>query len=249
MNAKPIFKDCDEYYTIDINKTLDFINKETRTIKKKSNENDSTITVNKKTGNRITAIIIVHVFGNAVRFGKLVDLCRKRNIALIEDAAESIGTFYTLDKFKKKHTGTIGIIGCLSFNGNKIITTGGGGMILTNSRKIAKEAKYLTTQAKDDPIYSIHNEVGYNFRLPNILAALGLAQLESLSKYIKKKKIIHERYKKKINKIKYLSISNTPYYASCNCWLNILEINKNLSKKRLSKIIKYFSKNNIEVRP
>ena len=248
-NAKPIFMDCDEYYTIDINKTVDFINKETRTIKKKIYGNDSTITVNKKTGNRITAIIIVHVFGNAVRFGKLVDLCRKRNIALIEDAAESIGTFYTLDKFKKKHTGTIGIIGCLSFNGNKIITTGGGGMILTNSRKIAKEAKYLTTQAKDDPIYSIHNEVGYNFRLPNILAALGLAQLESLSKYIKKKKIIHERYKKKINKIKYLSISNTPYYASCNCWLNILEINKNLSKKRLSKIIKYFFKNNIEVRP
>ena len=248
-NAKPIFMDCDEYYTIDINKTLDFINKETRTIKKKSNENDSTITVNKKTGNRITAIIIVHVFGNAVRFGKLVDLCRKRNIALIEDAAESIGTFYTLDKFKKKHTGTIGIIGCLSFNGNKIITTGGGGMILTNSRKIAKEAKYLTTQAKDDPIYSIHNEVGYNFRLPNILAALGLAQLESLSKYIKKKKIIHERYKKKINKIKYLSISNTPHYATCNYWLNILEINKNLSKKKLSKIIKYFFKNGIEVRP
>ena len=160
-----------------------------------------------------------------------------------------LALFYTLDKFKKKHTGTIGIIGCLSFNGNKIITTGGGGMILTNSRKIAKEAKYLTTQAKDDPIYSIHNEVGYNFRLPNILAALGLAQLESLSKYIKKKKIIHERYKKKINKIKYLSISNTPYYASCNFWLNILEIDKNLSKKRLSKIIKYFSKNNIEVRP
>ena len=199
-NAKPIFMDCDEYYTIDVNKTVDFINKETRTIKKKMSENDLTITINKKTGNRITAIIIVHVFGNAARLNKLVDLCRKKNIALIEDAAESIGTFYTSNKFKKKHTGTVGVIGCLSFNGNKIITSGGGGMMLTNSRKIAKKAKYLTTQAKDDPIYSVHDEVGYNFRLTNILAALGLAQLESLSKYIKKKKIIHERYKKKIIK-------------------------------------------------
>jgi dTDP-4-amino-4,6-dideoxygalactose transaminase len=241
--------DCDKYYTIDIDKTIDFINKETRTIKKKIYGKDLTVTVNRKTGNRITAIIVVHVFGNAVRIGSLANLCKKKNIALVEDAAESIGTFYKLDRYKKKHTGTIGTIGCLSFNGNKIITTGGGGMILTDNKKIAKKAKYLTNQAKDDPIYSVHNEVGYNFRLPNILAALGLAQLESLSKYIEKKKIIHKRYKKKINRIKYLSISNTPHYASCNHWLNVLEIEKNLTKKKISKIIKYFSKNNIEVRP
>ena len=248
-NAKPIFMDCDKYYTIDIDKTIDFLNKKTTTIKKKINGKDITITVNRKTGNHITAMIIVHVFGNAVRMERLVDLCKKKNIALVEDAAESIGTFYKLGRYKKKHTGTIGIIGCLSFNGNKIMTTGGGGMILTGNRKIAKRAKYLTNQAKDDPVYSVHNEVGYNFRLPSILAALGVAQLESLSKYIKKKKIIHKRYKKKINKIKYLSISNTPYYASCNYWLNILEINKNLTKEKISKVIKYFSRNNIEVKP
>ena len=188
-NAKPIFMDCDEYYTIDTNKTFDFLNNETRTIKKKIGGKNLTITFNKKTGNRISAIVIVHVFGNAGKIGKLVDLCRKKNIALVEDAAESIGSFYISNKFKKKHTGTIGTIGCLSFNGNKIITTGGGGMILTNNKKIAQKAKYITNQAKDDSIYSIHNEVGYNFRLPNVLAALGLAQLESLSAYIKKKKI------------------------------------------------------------
>jgi len=248
-NAKPIFMDCDEYYTIDVNKTVDFINNETHTIKQKKFGNNLSITVNNKTGNRITAIIVVHVFGNAANLDRLVDLCRRKNIALIEDAAESIGTFYSTSRYKKRHTGTLGTIGCLSFNGNKIITTGGGGMILTNNQKIAKRAKYLITQAKDDPIYSVHNEVGYNFRLTNILAALGLAQLESLSKYIKKKKVIHERYKAKINKIKYLSISNTPYYAACNYWLNILEINKNLSKKKLSKIIKYLFKKGIEVRP
>ena len=248
-NAKPIFMDCDEFYNIDVDKTIDFLNKETRTVKQKVNGKDLTFAINKKTGNRIKAIIIVHVFGNAARISRLVNLCKKKNIALVEDAAESIGTFYKLGRYKKKHTGTIGKIGCLSFNGNKIITTGGGGMILTDSGKIAKKAKYLTNQAKDDSIYSVHNEVGYNFRLPNILAALGLAQLESLSKYIEKKRIIHERYKKKINKNKYLSISNTPHYASCNYWLNILEIKKNLTKKKLSKIIKYFLRNKIEVRP
>tara|TARA_B110000438_G_scaffold258238_1_gene266816 strand:+ start:5019 stop:6209 length:1191 start_codon:yes stop_codon:yes gene_type:complete len=248
-NAKPIFMDCDKYYTININKTLDFLNKETRTIKKKVGGKNLTITINKKTGNRISAVIIVHVFGNAVKIDKLLDLCRKKNVALVEDAAESIGSFYIKGKYKKKHTGTLGDIGCLSFNGNKIITTGGGGMILTNNKKVANKAKYITNQAKDDPIYSIHNEVGYNFRLPNVLAALGLAQLESLSKYIKKKKIIHERYKKKINSIKSLSISSTPSHASSNYWLNILEINKKLSKKKLSKIIKYLYKNNIQVRP
>ena len=174
-NAKPIFMDCDEFYNIDVNKTIDFLNKETRTINQKVNGKDLTFTINKKTGNRIKAIIIVHVFGNAARISRLVNLCKKKNIALVEDAAESIGTFYKLGRYKKKHTGTIGKIGCLSFNGNKIITTGGGGMILTDSGKIAKKAKYLTNQAKDDSIYSVHDEVGYNFRLPNILAALGLA--------------------------------------------------------------------------
>jgi len=248
-NAKPVFMDNDKYYTIDINKTVEFINNETRIVKRKIFGQKTTITINKKTGNRITAIIIVHVFGNAVNLSKLFYLCKKKNIVLIEDAAESIGTFYTSGKFKNKHTGTIGKIGCLSFNGNKIITTGAGGMILTNDLKIAKKAKYFTTQAKDDSIYSIHNEIGYNFRMANINAALGLAQLESLSKYIRKKKIIHERYKNKINKIKNLSVSDVPDLTKCNYWLNILEINKKLSKKKLSKVIEYLNESGISVRP
>ena len=247
--AKPIFMDVDRYYTIDINKTVNFISQQTSTITKKNRNRKSTITINKKTGRRIAALIVVHTFGNAVNLDKLVSLCRKKNIVLIEDAAESVGTFYKLGKFKKKHTGTIGKIGCLSFNGNKIITTGGGGIILTNDYKIAKKAEYLTTQAKDDSVYSVHNEVGYNFRLTNIQAALGLAQLESLSNYVKKKKIIHERYKKTINRIIGLQISDVPNFARCNYWLNILEINKLLSKKKLLKIINYLRKNGIETKP
>ena len=244
-NAKPIFMDNDNYYTIDVSKTLQFLTEETKTIQR----NKMTITINKKTSNRIVALIVVHLFGNAATIDRLVDICRKKNIVLIEDAAESIGTFYQSGKFKNKHTGTVGQIGCLSFNGNKIITTGGGGMILTNNLKIAKKAKYLTTQAKDNSIYSIHNEVGYNFRLTNIQAAIGLAQLESLTKYIKKKKIIHEKYKDKIKKIKGLSISNLSYYNGCNYWLNVLKIKDHLSKIKLSKIIKYLNKNKIKTRP
>ena len=179
-NAKPIFMDNDKYYTIDINKTLNFLNKETRTVQSKK----SLITINKKTGKRIAALIVAHLFGNAAKLDELSNLCKKKNIPLIEDAAESIGTFYGSGRFKNKHTGTVGQIGCLSFNGNKIITSGGGGMILTNNLKIANRARYLTTQAKDDSINYIHNDIGYNFRLSNIQAALGLAQLENLSKNI-----------------------------------------------------------------
>ena len=244
-NAKPIFMDNNKYYTIDINKTLEFLNKETRTIQR----NKLSITVNKKTGKRIAALIVVHLFGNAARLDELIDLCKKKNIPLIEDSAESIGTFYGSGRFKNKHTGTVGQIGCLSFNGNKIITSGGGGMILTDNLKIANRAKYLTTQAKDDSINYIHNDIGYNFCLSNIHAALGLAQLENLSKNIRKKKIINSIYKSKIDKYKGLKISSTSHPNKCNYWLNILEINKRLSKKELSKIIQQFNKNGIEVRP
>jgi|TARA_Y100000294_G_scaffold161624_1_gene166151 aminotransferase in exopolysaccharide biosynthesis len=244
-NAKPVFMDNDDYYTIDVNKTIEFLNKKSQTILRKK----LPITINKKTGNRIAALIAVHLFGNAVKLDRLVDLCRKKNIVLIEDAAESIGTFYNSGRFKNKHTGTVGKTGCLSFNGNKIITAAGGGMILTDNLKIAKKAKYLTTQAKDDPIHYIHNDIGYNFRLSNIQAALGLAQLESLTAYIKKKKIIHEIYKSKIDNIKGLRISRTPHSEKCNHWLNIIEISKKLSKKDFSKIIQYLSNNGIEARP
>ncbi len=244
-NAKPIFMDNDDCYTIDVDKTLEFFNRETKTIIKKK----LPVTINKKTGNRIVALIVVHLFGNAVKIDKLMDICRKKNIALIEDAAESIGTFYKSGRYKDRHTGTVGKIGCLSFNGNKIITAGGGGMILTDNLAIARKAKYLTTQAKDDPVHYIHNDVGYNFRLTNIQAALGIAQLESLPKYLKKKKVIHEIYKNKINKIRGLKISKTSHSNKCNYWLNIIEIDKKLSKKNFSKIIKYLENAGIEVRP
>ena len=133
-NAKPIFMDCDEFFNIDVNKTIEFIKKNTIFKKKHS--------YNKKTKKRISAIIPVHVWGNDVDLEKLLLICKKRNIAILEDASESFGTKYINGKIKNKYTGTVGKIGCISFNGNKIITTGGGGMILTNDKKMAKRARY-----------------------------------------------------------------------------------------------------------
>ena len=247
--AKPVFMDADNFFNIDIEKTIKFIKTETKFSYNKVKSINKKITFNKKTGNVIRAIVVVHNFGNAVKLDELVDLCRDHNIVLIEDAAESIGTFYKSGKFKGKHTGTIGKLGCLSFNGNKIITTGSGGIILTSDKKIAKQAKYLTTQAKNDPIYYIHNEVGYNFRLNNIQAALGLAQLERLPYFLKKKKKIREYYLKRINNIKGLSIALVPDYAKNNHWLNILHIYDKVYPRNRDTLIKLFKKNNIQTRP
>ena len=135
--ANPVFMDADRNYNLDAEKTIKFIH--TETIFRDGN------TYNRSTNKRITAIVLVHVWGNAAWLDELVPFCQERNITVLEDAAESMGTFYNYGKYKGRHTGTIGRLGCLSFNGNKIVTAGGGGMILTNDEALAEKARYLTT--------------------------------------------------------------------------------------------------------
>jgi len=240
-NAKPIFMDADKYYNLDSEKTIEFIKNET--VFKNG------FTYNSKTNNKITAIIPVHVWGNACWLDELTDLCKKRNIAIVEDAAESLGTFYNNGKYEGKHTGTIGKLGCLSFNGNKIITTGGGGMILTDDKALAEKVKYLTTQAKDDPIRYVHNEIGYNFRLTNIQAALGVAQLEQLPSILKRKKEIYDFYQSKIENIEGLSLSKVPDYADNNHWLNLLKIDSKVYNQDREVLMKRLEGNGIQTRP
>ena len=240
-NAKPIFLDADKYYNIDAEKTIEFIKNET--VFKNG------FTYNRKTDNKITAIIPVHVWGNACWLDELIELCNKQNIAIVEDACESLGTFYNAGKYKGKHTGTIGKLGCLSFNGNKIITTGGGGMILTNDESLAKKAKYLTTQAKDDPIRYVHDEIGYNFRLTNIQAALGVAQLEQLPVILKRKKEIYDLYHLTIKNIDGLSLSKVPDYADNNHWLNLLQIDNKVYNEDREVLMKRLEENGIQTRP
>ena len=240
-NAKPVFIDADKYYNIDEEKTIEFIKNETLF--------KNGFTYNKKTNNKISAIIPVHVWGNACWFDELIPLCEERNIAVVEDASESLGTKYRKGQFKGKHTGTIGKCGCLSFNGNKIITTGGGGIILTDDEALAEKAKYFTTQAKDDPICYVHDEIGYNFRLTNIQAALGVAQLEQLPGFLLRKKDIHQQYNKAVEKIYELSMAAVPDYADNNHWMNLLQINSKTYGENREALMRRLEKNGIQTRP
>jgi aminotransferase in exopolysaccharide biosynthesis len=239
--ANPIFMDADRFYNIDAEKTVSFIKRET--IFKNG------YTYNKKTKKRISAILPVHVWGNAVQLNELAPLCDERNIAIVEDASESLGSFYKEGNFKGKHTGTIGKLGCLSFNGNKIITSGGGGMILTEDQKLAEKAKYLTTQAKDDKLNYIHNEIGYNFRLTNIQAALGVAQLEQLPAFMKCKKEIHRQYTEAVEIIERLSIARAPHYADNNHWMNLLQIDNKTHTGDRKTLVARLKINGIQTRP
>ena len=239
--AIPVFMDADQYFNIDVEKTIDFISNKTVF------KNESTY--NKTTNKKISAIIPVHVWGNAVWMAKLVSLCEERNIAIVEDAAESMGTRYINGEHSGKHTGTICLLGCLSFNGNKIITTGGGGMILTDDADLAEKAKYLTKQAKDDRLRYIHDEIGYNFRLTNIQAALGVAQLEQLPGFLERKKDIHQEYVETVETIERLTMAKIPDYAENNHWMNLLQINGTTYGTNREGLMARLEKNGIQTRP
>ncbi len=238
VGASPIFMDVDEYLNIDENKTIEFIKK--KTIFKNG------YTYNKISGNKIKALVVVHTFGNAARIDKLFEICKKRKIKIIEDAAESIGTKYNSGKFKNKHTGTIGDFGVFSLNGNKIITSGNGGFVISKNKKDSLKIDYLISQSKDDKINFIHNNLGYNYKLSNLSAAVGLAQLEKLNFFLKKKKNIREYYKKKIEKIKGIEIFKSPKYSDNNNWLNLVRMSK---KEKLKKIIKKLNSSGFQSRP
>ena len=238
--ANPIFMDVDNFLNIDIEKTISFLENETVT---KRN-----ITYNKKTKKKISTIVVVHVFGNLVNLKPLIKVCKKKNIDLIEDAAESFGSYYKNIGYKK-HAGTSGKFGCLSFNGNKTITCGGGGVILTQKKKLANKARYLISQAKNNPIEFIHDDVGFNYRMTNLHAAIGVAQIEYFKKILDNKKKINKFYFKNISKIRGISVISNPSYSKSNNWINLISIDKKRYKKSLKQLIKIFTDNKIQVRP
>jgi len=182
-NAKPIFVDVDkETMGLSSQSLKDFLVLET--IQKEG------ACYNKTTGKKITAVVPMHTFGHPCKIDEIAVICDEYRIALVEDAAESLGSYY-----KGRHTGTFGKVSAFSFNGNKTITTGGGGMIITDDEALAKYAKHLTTTAKvPHPYEYIHDEIGYNYRLPNLNAALGCAQMETLETILKSKRELAEQY-------------------------------------------------------
>ena len=200
--------------------------------------------INKHSGKIIRAIIPVHVFGHPCDITKIVKIAKKFNLVVVEDAAAALGSFY-----REKHIGTFGHTGCISFNGNKIITTGGGGMIVTNNKNLAKKIKHLTTTAKLKHKWDyVHDEIGYNFRMPNLNAALGLAQFEKIKIFIKAKRLLFKKYYNIFKKIKGVSIYKEEKNVKSNYYLQTLILNKNNVNLR-NKILKKSYNKSIYIRP
>lgn len=219
--ATPHFVDSEEgTLGVDADKLRDYLNSET--------EQRSGLCVNRVTGRVIRALVPMHTFGHPVDLGGLLAISSDFNIALVEDAAESLGSYY-----HGRHTGTFGLLGTLSFNGNKTITTGGGGAILTNSPELARHAKHLTTTAKLPHSWEYcHNEIGYNYRLPNLNAALGCAQLEQLPKMLDAKRMLFQRYQDAFSTTTGVRLIEEPPGCRSNYWLQTLLLDENPAGQR-----------------
>ena len=209
-----ILIDADEFnWQMDLNLLQEFLENETE---QKNGE-----CFYKKNGRRIPVIMPVHVLGNICDMDRLMALAKKHNLVVLEDSTEALGSYY-----KGKHAGSFGIMGTFSYNGNKIITTGGGGMIVTHNEAFAKKAKHLTTQAKSDPFEYIHDEIGYNYRLVNVAAAMGVAQMEQLPGFLKRKKEIIAFYKNELNSIADISWQQVNDDVNPNWWLPTIKTTK-----------------------
>lgn len=236
--ATPVFIDCDDSFCMDPIKLSDFCENECefdgKTLKYK--------------GQIVKAIVVVHVFGNMADMEAIMTVAEKYNLKVIEDATEALGTVYTEGKYQGKFAGTIGDFGCYSFNGNKIITTGGGGAITANKSEVVDHIRYLSTQAKNDTHYYIHNEIGYNYRMTNVQAALGVAQMEELPEFVRRKQVNYEIYKQLFEDYELGTIIEFRDNISSNKWFYSLEINKNKVHATMREIITSLQAKGIETR-
>ncbi len=200
--------------------------------------------INNTSGRRIKALLPVHILGHPVDMDPLLELARKYDLALIEDATESLGA-----RYKGRMVGSMGDVAVLSFNGNKLISTGGGGMIVTNDDRLADYARYLTTQAKDDPLEYIHDEIGYNYRLTNVLAALGVAQLEQIDEYITTKRRIAARYSDGLANVPGLTLPSQADWAFHAFWLYTLLVEQGKYGTDSRTLLRALGERNIQTRP
>jgi perosamine synthetase len=233
-NASPIFIDVD----------LDTMGMSPQSLRNFLENNCEIIAdkcINKTTNKTIKACVPMHTFGHPCRIVEIKDICDKWNISLVEDAAESLGSYY-----KHKHTGTFGDVGVFSFNGNKIITSGGGGVIVTDNEKLAKRAKHITTTAKlPHPFEYVHDEIGYNYRLPNLNAALLVAQLESLGEFLESKRDLANNYANFFKDIE-IEFIKDPKDSKSNYWLQAVLLK---DKKQRDEFLEFTNKNAVMTRP
>lgn len=240
LAAEPIFMDCDDSLTMDPVKLAAFCEKECRF--------EDGVLINKTSGRVIKALLVVHVFGNMADMEAILETAQRYNLKVVEDATEAIGTYYTAGKYSGKYAGTMGHVGVYSFNGNKIITTGGGGMIVSNDRELLNRAKHLTTQAKSDELYYTHDEIGYNYRMTNLQAALGLAQLEQLEAFIAVKKENYDLYRQAFEAFDGLSLLPFRLDIRPNYWFYALYVKAPYPLNR-DQVIVYLSEHQIQARP
>lgn len=238
--ADPVFMDCDDSLCIDPIKLREFCSIECE-IKKN-------VLYHRGTGKKVKAIVVVHVFGNMADMEAIMDIAKEYHLKVIEDATEALGTYYTTGRYEGKYAGTIGHYGAYSFNGNKIITTGGGGAVTADMEAEVNYLKYLSTQAKDDPHYYIHNNVGYNYRMTNLQAALGVAQVEKLSEFILRKQKNYELYKELFAGFELAELMPYREGTSSNSWFYSLKINKSKVKAEMREIITKLEKEGVGTR-
>lgn len=241
VGAKPIFMDCDDTLCMDSIKLNAFC------------ENECYFEQGnlkyKKNGNIIKAIIVVHVFGNLADLDGILTVAEKYNLKVIEDATEALGSRFIRGKYKGKYAGTIGDYGAYSFNGNKIITTGGGGALVTKSVETAKHIKYLSTQAKDDALFYKHNEIGYNYRMTNVQAAIGVAQLEEIDEFIFRKQNNYKLYKNNFNDFNFAQIVDFRDDIVSNTWFYSLNVDIEVLNCGIREVINELHDENVQTRP
>lgn len=236
--ATPVFIDCDDSFCMDPIKLKEFC--ETECVSEDG--------VLRYKGKPVKALVVVHVFGNMADMEAIMDIAAKYNIIVVEDATEALGTRYTEGKYAGKYAGTIGNFGCYSFNGNKIITTGGGGAITAQNPKVVNHIRFLSTQAKTDPHYYIHDEIGYNYRMTNLQAALGVAQMEELPEFIRRKQRNYELYKELFKNFDLAELMLFRGGTSSNKWFYSLNIDRSKITATMREIITTLHDKGIETR-
>jgi perosamine synthetase len=235
--AWPVFIDAEpDYWQMDSSGVVDFLERGCRW--------HEGVLYNRTTGRRVTAIIPVHILGHPVDLDPIIKIARKYGLKVIEDSTESLGATY-----KGRGVGSIGDIACFSFNGNKIITTGGGGMLVTSNEEWARKAKYLSTQAKDDPIEYIHEEIGYNYRLTNIQAAMGCAQLEQLEGFIAAKARIASCYTEGLQGLPGISLMREASWASSSWWMYTVLVDEAVFVTDSRQLMRSLNSRKIQTRP
>lgn len=236
--ATPVFIDCDDSFCMNPVKLNSFCEEEC--------EWDGEIL--KYNGVAVKALVVVHVFGNMADMESIMDVAEKYNIKVIEDATEALGTKYTEGRYAGKYAGTIGDFGCFSFNGNKIITTGGGGAVAARKSTTVDHIRFLSTQAKTDPHYYIHDEIGYNYRMTNLQAALGVAQMEELAEFIRRKQANFEQYQAEFKGFEYGKLIPFREGTDSNKWFYSIEIDREHITATMREIITTFEKEGIQTR-